>query len=896
MSKIARQVGLLTLVLAVMALWFPLAAAAQPDAGKIKIMVLPFEVNAGPDLGYLKDSLPELLADRLEKDGFSVVPQADVSKLIREHNVEYLDLATAKDMALLADANWSVYGSFSQVGETISLDVRLVEAFGVKPAKPLFVVQEGLINAVPAIEDLADKIKLELLRKERIESVDVEGTKVLEKDVVLMRVRAKKGDIYDPKALNDEIKSIYELGYFDDVQVRVDDLPEGMGVTFVVKEKPLIQAVDVLGAEEMDTDDVLELMSTRAGSVLNPKVLADDMGKIKSEYRKEGFYNATVGYELEESDQGQARLHIKIDEGKKLYIEEIRIVGAEQLDEDDLKDELALGERGMFSWITGTGVLKEEYLVRDSAALEAYYGNHGFIEAQVGQPKVEYQEDGIVITFEISEGRRFKIGKVDFEGDLLETPEKLNGIIASDDLHEEEDGYLNRSLLREDAQKLTDYYSDYGYAFAEVDFNIDSHPDTLTADVTFQLHKRQKIYIRRVAIEGNTRTRDNVIRREMRLNDGDLFSGSKLARSTQRLNNLGYFEQADIQTVPTDDPGLMDLKVRVKETTTGEISLGAGWASASGMYLVTKVAEKNLFGKGLYASLEGTFGGSSTAYMASFVNPRFNDSQWLVGSDVYLTKYEWDEYDRNSLGARIRTGRRVGEYSSWGLSYELERYEILEVDEDAAQVIRDVEGTHISSALYSDLVRSTLDRVINPTTGTKSSLAVTYSGGLLMGSDDFIRYVADHSQYVPLWWDHVFHAHGQLGYVMEQFDGDDIPVHRKFYLGGINSVRGYKQRHISPRDDATGDVIGGNKEAFMNLEYIFPLMEETGIVGLFFFDAGEVWDEDDTMDFDFKKSVGAGIRWYSPMGPLRLEYGYALDSVREQGSKGRFEFSIGQFF
>lgn len=896
MSKFASRIGLLALTFALAALLAPWAAFAQPDAGKIKIVLLPFEVNAGPELDYLKDSLPELLGDRLQKEGFSLVDQETVSKLIEEHGVEYLDIATAKDLALLSDANWALYGSFSQVGETISMDVRLVEAFGVKPAKPLFVVQEGLINAVPAIEDLAAQIKLELLRKERIEAVEVEGTKALDKEVVLMRLRTKKGDIYDPKLLNEEIKSIYNLGYFDDVQARVDDLPDGMGVTFVVKEKPRIQAVSVVGNEELDDDDVLELMSTVAGSVMNPKVLAGDLGKIKNEYRKEGFYNAKITYNLEDSGEGQARLNVVVDEGNKLYIEEIRIVGAEQLDEDDLKDELALGEHGMFSWFTGAGILKEEYLTRDATALEAYYGNHGFINAQVGQPNVEYHEDGITVTFEVIEGPRFKIGSVSYEGDLLESDEKLNEIIQTDELAEDEE-YLDRSQLREDTQALTEYYSNYGYAFAEADYLIKADDETLIANVIFQLHKRQKIYIRRVTIEGNTRTRDNVIRRELRLTDGDLFSGAKLARSTQRLNGLGFFEQADIQTVPTDDPGLMDLKIRVKETTTGELSAGAGWSSSSGIYFITKVAERNLFGKGYYAALEGAFGGSSTRYTATFINPHFNDGPWLLGGDAYHTKDDYDDFDKTAVGGRLRTGRRVGEYSTWNLSYNLEDYTIDEIDSDASDDIKDEEGDHLASALYTDIIRNTLDRYMNPTSGMKSSISFTYSGGVLMGDDEYLRAIGDHSQYWPLWFDHVFHAHAQVGWMGEQFGkDDDIPTSRKFYLGGMSTVRGYKNRYISPRDPETGDRIGGTRQAFMNLEYLFPLMEEMGIQGLFFFDAGQVWGEGESMDFEFEKSVGTGIRWYSPMGPLRLEYGYALDTIREQGSKSKLEFTIGQFY
>jgi len=748
---------------------------------------------------------------------------------------------------------------------------------------------------VPAIEDLAEKVRMELMSKERIEVIDVEGSKFLDKDVVLMRLRLHKGDLYDPKAVNEELKSVYELGYFDDVQVRVDDLPEGVKVTFVVAEKPRISVVDVLGSDELDKDDLLGLMNTKAGAVLNPKVLADDLGKLKEEYRKEGYYKAKINYEVGKSDDGQARLDIIVEEGNKLYIKEIALTGAEQLDPDDLKGELALGERGMFSWITGTGVLKDEYLNRDAAALEAYYANHGFIEAQVGQPKVEFKDDGIYVTFEVKEGRRFKLGAVTYSGDLLESDEKLGELIQTDDLAVDGD-YLDRSLLRTDAQALTEYYSNYGYAFAEANYLIRPNTETLVADVEFALSKRQKIYIRRVVIQGNDRTRDNVIRRKMLLSDGDLFSGEKLRLSTRSINNSNYFQMADIETIPTSDEGLMDLKVKVQEKATGELSAGAGYSSSAGVYFTSAVKERNLFGKGYAASLEGGWSGSSSRYNLSFTNPNFQDSPWLVGGDVYYYLDDFDDYGRDTLGTRMRVGHPLGTYSYTNLQYRLETYEITNVDSNSAQEIQDIEGTNVASALYGDLVRNTLDRYLNPSEGMKSSVSMEYAGGLMMGDDEFIKYIADHSQYFPLWGDHVFHVHAQAGYVMENFAGEDIPIFERFYLGGINSVRGYKNRYISPRDEATGDRVGGNKMAFTNLEYLFPLLDEMGVMGVAFFDAGQVWDDGESMDLEMEKSIGAGIRWYSAFGPLRLEYGYALDTIREQGGKGKLEFSIGQFF
>ncbi|GAB6177828.1 outer membrane protein assembly factor BamA [Desulfobaculum senezii] len=868
-------------------------AAKAADASKVKVIVLPFEVRADQELDYLKDSLPELLNDKLKAFGFEVVGHDDMYSLLEENDIDYLDIASAKDLALLAGANYAVYGSFNQVGETLSLDVRLVEAFGLKQAKPLFVVKEGLINVVPAIEDLAEKVKMELLRKQSISDINVEGTRILEKDVVLMRLRTRKGDIYDPKAVNDEVKRIYDLGYFRDVQVRMDDLPDGIRLTFVVEERPRIQAVSILGNEELETDEVQELMSTKTGAVLNPKVLSDDLGKIKEEYRKEGYYNAKVSYNLEQSD-GQARLNITIDEGNKLYIKGIAIEGAEQVDEDDLKDELALDERGIFSWITGSGVLKEDLLTRDTAAIEAYYGNHGFIDVKVGQPEVDYREDGIYITFKVEEGTRYKVGHVAFTGDILETEDTLSKVIAIDDLAEE-DEFFSRAVLHKDSQRLTEYYSNYGYAYAEADYRLAPDRDTATVDVTFDLKKRDKIYIRHVTIEGNSKTRDNVIRREMRLSDGDLYSGSKLRRSGQRLGYLDFFENADIEPVPTGTPGEMDLKVRVKEKNTGRLSAGVGYSSADGGFLTGSIEERNLFGKGYYTGFTGTIGGSDSSFKVSFTNPHVDDGPWSAGGDLYMTRVDWDDYDRDTFGGRVRLGYPLGEYTNFIWNYRLENYDVSDVDDDAAWQIREVEGNHWLSSMTFGVKRRTTDKRFDPSKGSISSLSLEYAGGVLMGDDEFVKLVGDHSQYIPLWLDTTFHFHGRMGYAFEN-GSDEIPVFERFYLGGISSVRGYKSRRISPIDPETGDRIGGDKMAFVNVEYIFPLLEDLGVKGLVFFDAGNVWDDDESMDLDWKKSIGGGIRWYSAFGPLRLEYGYALDEVPDQGGKGKLEFSMGQFF
>lgn len=870
----------------------PTPADAQ-QGEVVKIMVLPFEINAAPELSHLHESLPELLRERLRVGGFEVHPADQTFQLLRAQELTQLDLSSARDIALLSGSAYSVYGSFSQVGESLSLDVRLVEASGLKPAKSFFVVRQGLINLLSAVEELTEKITRELRQLETIAKIQVQGNEILGADVVLLRIRSQQGQTYDPQVVNEDVRKLFDLGFFDDIVIRVEDTPEGKVLTFVVTERPRIQAISVVGAKEIKEADILKAISMRTGGVINPKVLSEDLAKIRELYRQKGYYLAQVDYSLEQVDPRQARLNITVEEGNRLFIREIEIQGADSLKVRELKKELALTERGLLSWLTGKGILREELLERDAAALEAYYANRGFLDARVGQPEVEYLEEGIRITFKVQEGSRYKIGAISFRGDLLEPEEKLHKLIELDDLHTKE-AFFDRSVLRQDLQNLADHYTEYGYAFAQADVELDIQTEDLLVNVVYILDKSSLVYIRRVDIQGNTKTRDNVIRREMRLGDGDLFSGSLLSRSNERLIRLDFFELVDIETVATENPSELDLKVTVKEKPTGMISAGAGYSSLDKLFFSGTIQERNLFGTAYSLAFRGTFSGRSTIYDISLTNPAWRDTNLSVGSDLYYWTRDYKDYDRKAIGGRARFSYPLGEYTKLYWNYRLERYTITEVAENAAQRIKDAEGKKWASSVYAAIGRDTTDRIFNPTKGTLNTLSAQYSGGVLQGDDSFIKTSYDSHLYHPLFWDTVFHWRGQIGYLFDN-QGKEAPVFERFYLGGIDSVRGYPGSDISPRDALTNDRIGGVKQFFTNFEYLFPLNKDMGLVGLVFFDAGNAWDKEESFGSNLYKSVGAGVRWYSPLGPLRLEYGYGLDELEGKKQSG-VEFSIGQVF
>ncbi|BCS87319.1 outer membrane protein assembly factor BamA [Pseudodesulfovibrio sediminis] len=900
--NLARKVAMcaIAVLLLTTAAW----AAVGMDQD-VKVAVLPFKVNAGDDLAYLEESLPELLNDRLVEAGFKVVEPEEVKRILDEKGITTFDSTSAREVALLTGASFSVYGSLNQIGDNLTMDARLVDAYGTGAGKKISVSKEGLINLLPAVDALVARMRTDLLRLDVVAEVDVAGTKVLDKEVVLMRMTMQKGDLLSADAVNTALKNVYDLGYFDNVEVLISDVDDGKKVIFDVTEKPRIQALGVRGAEEIDSEDILEAVSTKKGGVVNPKVLADDIRVIREMYRKEGYYKAKVTHEIEDSGTGVARLTFVIDEGPQLYIENVIIDGAEQMDPDDIKSILALQERGMLSWVTDSGVLKEELLERDASAIMAFYQSKGFLTARVGRPEVKINDDGIDVIYKVHEGDRYLMGKTYFKGDLIDDSDKLIGLVKINTLNEEGE-YFDRTLLKGDVDSLTAYYNNYGYAYTEVAVNLQDDAETKVVDVVFTITKHQRVHIRRVLLEGNTVTRDNIVMREMRLADGDLFSGDKLKRSHQRLTQLDYFEKIDIAPVPTGNPEEMDLVVKVKDKATGKVSGGIGYSTYDGPFFAGEISERNLFGRGYEIGFNGKIG-SSTAYVAHFTNPHIDDTDLGFGVTAYNTDTEFSSYDKAAIGSKLRFFYPIGEYTKLNWSYGFEYYKIKNVDSNADDSVKDDAGEHTASTLAAAVTRDTRDSFMNTTTGTKTTLKITFGGGPLGGTDDFVKYVGSYNWWYPLFEEFVFHSKFWGGYVHENLNSTEIPTAQRFELGGVGTIRGYDNYSIIPTANSTSSAtIGGDKAFYTNLEIKRPISKDLGIVMFGFFDAGNAWKEGEMLfesvtrygskpTLGLYKSVGTGINWYSPMGPVGLVYGYALDDLDNNG-RHKIELLMGQTF
>ena len=423
------------------------------------------------------------------------------------------------------------------------------------------------------------------------------------------------------------------------------------------------------------------------------------------------------------------------------------------------------------------------------------------------------------------------------------------------------------------------------------------HVDELTVDITYTIKKKGLVTFERITIIGNDKTRDKVIRRELKVREGDVFSASKLQRSTDNLNRLGFFEEVQMNQNPGSADDTMNLEVEVKEMPTGAFSVGVGYSSFNQVFGTMSISQDNLWGRGQQLKLEATVGAHEDQYLLSFTEPWLFDIPLSAGFDIFHTVTDYDEYSKRSSGFAVRGGYPlIEDLLKVTARYRYEFIDIYDVDDDAATLIRDIKGEAQSSSFLTMITYDSRNRFFNPTKGWYNSASWETAGGVLGGSISYDRFTLEVGRYFPLPIEETaFHVRAKWGYIVQGPDGD-LPAYEKFYLGGINSIRGYSWTDISPKDPATGDSIGGEKMAFANFEFIFPILKNAGLSGVVFYDVGNVWTKDQDYSFDdVRSSYGGGFRYLSPLGPLRIEYGRVIDP-RDDEAEGNWEFSMGTTF
>jgi outer membrane protein insertion porin family len=696
------------------------------------------------------------------------------------------------------------------------------------------------------------------------------------------------------------------MGFFEDVQISTETIEGGIKVIFTVHEKPFLVEIQFSGNKEIDAQALRDKVTLRDQTFVDPQQIKENAEKLREYYEQEGYFEARITPVLKTVEMDKVSLTFFIREGSRAKIRSVNFDGRHALSAGVLKKAIETGRYfWLTSWLTSTGIYKKEILEQDTERIKEVYLDHGYLQVQAGVPRVvlSQNKEWFDITFPIVEGQQFKIKSIQFSGNSLLSAEHLKSILKL-----KEGEVLKRSLLQDAVMAVTDEYGAKGYLFTQVVPQLTPDLSSRTADVVLEVREQGPVTVRRINILGNDKTRDKVIRRELRVNEQEVIDTQSLRRSFQRLNNLNFFESVEIvpQEVKLNE---VDLQVRVKEKPTGTFSVGGGYSSVDRLVGLLEITQGNLFGRGQLLQARLETGKRRTTYSLTFREPYILDYPVAGTVDLFDQERNFDSYKEDRRGGGLTFSKAFNEYVSASMGYVLENLRIFETTRDpltgqcsAALLICNQEqlGRTTSSSVSVSLARDTRDFFFDPSQGSRNVISYEHAGTFLGGTNDYYKVVLDSSRYFPLWWNTVFSLHGRLGYA-QGLGGRDLPQGERFFVGGLNSIRGFEFGEAGPKDPLTGDVIGGNKQLIFNAEYSFPFLTEAKLKGVIFFDTGKGFNNGfDTAErislSGLRYSAGFGIRLLLPIGPIRLEWGKNLNP--KPGERGGFlpEFSIGTLF
>ena len=763
-------------------LLIPLNIAHSMDS--VKVVVLPFEIHARKDLSSLQNEILNVIKTYIKEEGaFILTPETVPAVTLLKTSQGY---DAIRNYGIKNGADHIVWGSLTLIGQEFSLDVKMIKSSGEDPPQIFIKEGQGLENLSGVVKQLSRDIGMKLFKREKVVSVEITGNKRIESDAIKMIIKTKPGDIYLSKSLSDDLKAVFAMGYFDDIRIEAEDTPDGKKIIFKVKEKPTIRVIRFKGNKVFKEDKLKENLTIKTGSILNPFKIRRNTGRIEELYKEKNYHNVKVTYNINQLEHNQADLEFDIDEGEKVLIKSITFEGNNAYSDKILKNLMKTSEKGFFSWVTSSGDLNMEDLDQDISKLSGFYYNNGYIQARIGEPQIEYKENWIYITIKIDEGPQFKVGNVDIKGDLVLPKDELKKR-----LNITKETYYNREVVRNDVLSLTDLYSDEGFAYADISPIIDKDFDNLKVNITYMVQKGKQVFFEYIIIGGNTKTRDKVIRRELSVYEQELYNGRKLKRSVRNLYRLDFFEDVKVNTVKGSADDQMVLKIDVTEKPTGTMSFGAGYSSQESIFGSVSVSQRNLFGRGQILNAEGQIGGRTNLYKLAFTEPWLFDIPLAAGVELYNWETDYDTYDRKSFGGGVSFSYPVYDFVRASIKYNYDDADITNISENAAKSIKDLEGTNITSSVTTNIIYDSRNRRFNPTEGSKHIASLKYAG--LGGNVAFTKVVAESGWYIPLVLETVGFLHGKGGYVTQN-SGGILPDYERFYLGGINSVRGYEWR------------------------------------------------------------------------------------------------------
>jgi outer membrane protein insertion porin family len=779
-----------------------------------------------------------------------------------------------------------------------------------------------------------------------IRTIRVEGNERVEVAAILDIMRLREGDLFRRTAVADAIRDVYRLRYFDDIIIEVEDLPNGVGLIVRVKEKPAIRDIRIQGEKKVTIEDIKEVMNLKPYAILDLAKVRANATKIEELYLDKGFFLAEVETRIVRGPANEVYVHFDIAEGRKVLVKKIDIVGNDKIEDRLIKQNIETREAGIFPGAGEAGTYRRETLELDVERIAFLYSSKGYIDADVSRPQVALSPDKrwVYVTIHVEEGPQYTIGDISLSGDVIgEGPVEDREAELLKLVKSESGEVFNRLTLAQDVERLVARYSEDGYAFANVIPLPKQDREKLTVDVRFDIQKGKVIYLEDIIITNNLATWDKTIRREIGLAEGDRWSGKEIERARARLQRLGYFEEVNITTPRGDAPNTLDMAIDVVEKPTGTFSLGAGFSTVESLVITANISRANFLGLGYTMAFNanislgrnliknGFFRGDNSQQRLEFqlYDPYFLDTRWTASISLYLR-------NQTVLLTQFRRGLDIGFGRYLDPNNDLQVSLLYSLETVGLSSLRPSQKLAYGGNLYRPGTKSSLtasiiydkrDNRISPTKGVFATAAAELAGGwkkrgeeqiisILGGDFRFLRLRANVRFFWPLGTPAtlppaaqvVFRYNFSFGWI-KSLDGTVVPYTERYQAGGPYSLRGYVPLSLGPRIrslvnsdpvHATDALpVGGTASIINNFEIEFPIVPPAELRGVVFFDAGNafggLYGNEPMRLENLRLSAGFGVRWRSPMGPLRFEWGFPIG--RKPGERGQvFEFSVGSFF
>ncbi|MHB8231327.1 MAG: outer membrane protein assembly factor BamA [bacterium] len=823
-----------------------------------------------------------------------------------------INLVRIKKLGLIYHSNYIITGSISRLGSNFTIHAMLVDVADAYKSKTLNYSGAGNTALKKDLNLLSEKaagfiygrIRKKVIDKQnsalkrKIYAVRVKGNIRVGAGFIINRIKIKKGSPYSIKKINESVKKLYKTGYFKNILVNVSSVNNQLAVTFIVSERPYIKSIKYTGNGSVSVKKIKKIINLKAGKPYSSYDLDKAVKILKFIYSAEGYYNAKIKVTKKSFPGNYVGIHFIISENSPVMVKNIKFRGNASFSSGKLESVMGVKTVNLLTWITGAGKFKKAKLNSQIIKLLSFYYNHGYINVSVKKPEFIFSENKKYVTIIISivQGPQYRISKVGLvikgeRNNSKEYKETSKLIITK------AGNIFNRKNIEKEILNITKYYTNKGYAFANVEPSIKIRPKTSSVIVTLIVHKGKIARFGKITITGNNITYSYVILRALVFYPGEKYNPKLIKISRQNLKNLMYFKHVEVTTEKVPGESVLNVKVRVKEKNTGKFTIGGGYSSATSFMAIASISESNLFGTGISASFNIQAGGPYQSYSINILQPyltyifakplSFNLSLYDTFNSLYY------EFAYRSAGGSFTLG-----YPLYGnVLTEYFRYLI---EQDNSVIVPGLsnilpQGRVTTSEVSLTTVYNTLNNPVMPTAGDIDSLRISYAGGPIGGNDDFIKYVAQANHYIPLWWGTSFMQGVQAGYITQTNASKPLQIYQRFFVGGIMNtypLLGFMYDSVGPTQN--GLLIGGTKMLTVQAKYFIPILKQMKFYGFLWWNAGNAWQQSEPVfPLGFVQAAGIGFNWYSPFGPITITYGKILGSPINGNNPTRIQFSLG---